>query len=340
MTRVLIVGGGIAGPVAAMALQRAGIQAVVYEAHTPSIDEEVGSYLTVATNGIDALRAIDADTPVLHAGFPTPTNLLYSSRGRRLGAVSNGGVLPDGTAAHTIKRARLYRALHQQATERGVPFEFGKRLAGAEPTPDGGVVARFDDGTTASGHVLIGADGVHSVTRRAIDPDAPAGRYIGPTNFGGYTEGVSVHDEPGEWRVIFGKRAFVGYVVDPSGGIAWFANVPRPPISPDERAATTTQQWTDQLVELFADDHGPAAEIIAAGRLEFAADNTRPAVRAHLARRLDVDHRRRGPRPVTHLRARRVNGHRGRRRAGQVACATSPTPRPRWPPTRGFAGTG
>ena len=151
MTRVLIVGGGIAGPVAAMALQRAGIQAVVYEAHTPSIDEEVGSYLTVATNGIDALRAIDADTPVLHAGFPTPTNLLYSSRGRRLGAVSNGGVLPDGTAAHTIKRARLYQALHEEAAGRGIRIEHGRRLAGAEPAAGGGVAVSFEDGTRAPG---------------------------------------------------------------------------------------------------------------------------------------------------------------------------------------------
>ena len=35
MARVLIIGGGVAGPVTAMALQRAGIQAVVYEAHAP-----------------------------------------------------------------------------------------------------------------------------------------------------------------------------------------------------------------------------------------------------------------------------------------------------------------
>jgi hypothetical protein len=46
MTRVLIIGGGVAGPVTAMALQRAGI---------------------------DALHAISVDTPVLAAGFPTPS---------------------------------------------------------------------------------------------------------------------------------------------------------------------------------------------------------------------------------------------------------------------------
>src|ERR671912_621564 len=86
----------------------------------------------IVGGGIDALRAIDADTPVLHAGFPTPTNLLYSSRGRRLGAVSNGGVLPHGTAAHTIKRARLYRTLYPQAA--GGPAPCG-RVPGGPPRP-------------------------------------------------------------------------------------------------------------------------------------------------------------------------------------------------------------
>jgi FAD-dependent urate hydroxylase len=33
----LVIGGGIAGPVAAMALQRADIQATVYEAHPPAL---------------------------------------------------------------------------------------------------------------------------------------------------------------------------------------------------------------------------------------------------------------------------------------------------------------
>jgi NADPH-dependent 2,4-dienoyl-CoA reductase/sulfur reductase-like enzyme len=42
MTRALIIGGGVAGPVTAMALQRAGIDAVVYEAYPPST-EDVGS---------------------------------------------------------------------------------------------------------------------------------------------------------------------------------------------------------------------------------------------------------------------------------------------------------
>jgi FAD-dependent urate hydroxylase len=271
--KALIIGGGVAGPVTAMALQRAGIEAAVYEAHVPT-DGETGSYLTVATNGLDALAAIGADGPVLAAGFPTPANVLVSTTGRRLGTVSNGGVLPDGTVSHTIKRARLYRGLHDEATARGIRVEHGRRLVGAEPAPGGGVTASFADGTRATGDLLVGADGVHSTTRRLLDPAAPAGRYVGLVNFGGYTPDSAGTAEPGVWHMIFGRRAFFGYVVDPDGGTVWFANVPRPAVTAAERAATGPEQWQRQLVELFAGDHGPAGDLVAAGTLELAGDST------------------------------------------------------------------
>jgi FAD-dependent urate hydroxylase len=270
--KVLIAGGGIAGPVTAMALQKAGIDAEVFEAHRPG-GGDAGSYLTVATNGLDALRAVGADEPVLAAGFPTPTNLLLSGTGRRLGAVSNGGRLADGTVSHTIKRARLYQTLHEEAAARGIGVHYGKRLVGAEPAAGGGVVAAFEDGTRVAGDLLVGADGVHSPTRRLIDPAAPSPRYVGLANFGGYTPGSAI-GEPGVWRMIFGRRAFFGYVPDPAGGTVWFANVPRPAVTPAERAATTAEQWRRQLVELFTGDAGPARDLIADGHLELAGDST------------------------------------------------------------------
>jgi 2-polyprenyl-6-methoxyphenol hydroxylase-like FAD-dependent oxidoreductase len=271
--KALIAGGGIAGPVTAMALQRAGIEAEVFEAHRPG-SGEAGSYLTVASNGLDALRAVGADTPVLAAGFPTPVNVLLSGTGRRLGATSNGGRLADGTVSHTIKRARLYQALHDEAAGRGIRVEHGKRLAGSEPAAGGGVAVTFEDGTGATGDLLIGADGVHSPTRRLIDPAAPGGRYVGLVNFGGYTPASAAAAEPGVWQMIFGRKAFFGHVADPDGGTVWFANVPRPAVSAAERAATTTEQWQRQLVELFSGDAGPASDLIAAGHLELAGDST------------------------------------------------------------------
>jgi 2-polyprenyl-6-methoxyphenol hydroxylase-like FAD-dependent oxidoreductase len=84
MTRALIIGGGIAGPTTAMALQRVGIEAMLYEAH-PRTADEVGSYFTVTPNGLDALRAIGALHTATAIGFPTHKNVLWNDRGRRLG---------------------------------------------------------------------------------------------------------------------------------------------------------------------------------------------------------------------------------------------------------------
>jgi 2-polyprenyl-6-methoxyphenol hydroxylase-like FAD-dependent oxidoreductase len=273
MTRALIVGAGIAGPATAMALQRVGISATVYEAH-PRTGAEVGSYLTVTPNGLAALRAVDAHQAAVAVGFPTRQNVMWSAGGERLGAVPLGRPLPDGTVSQSLKRARLSRALEDEAIRRGVRVEYGKRLAGAETTPDGGVLARFADGSTARGDLLVGADGIHSPTRRIIDPSAPGGRYVGLTNFGGYTPHAGLPAEPEAWHLIFGRRAFFGYSLDPSGGAFWFANVPRPPISPDERAATSAGEWQRRLIDLFAADHGPAADLIRRGALDLVADNT------------------------------------------------------------------
>ena len=173
-----------------------------------------------------------------------------------------------------MKRSRLARVLQDEAIRRGIRIEYGRRLSRAEVAADGRVLATFEDGSTAAGDLLIGADGVHSVVRRAIDPAAPSGRYVGLTNFGGVTRGAANGIEPEAWHLVFGRRAFFGYQATPDGDVVWFANVPRPLITPDERASTTEAAWRRQLADLFAGDAGPAVELIEAGELELAADNT------------------------------------------------------------------
>jgi FAD-dependent urate hydroxylase len=260
--KALIVGGGVAGPVAAMALRQARIDSVVYEAYASGADD-AGAFLTFSSNGLDALRTIHAHRVVLSEGFPTPRMTIQSGTGKHLGDVPNGGTLPDGTVSQTLKRADLYRALRDEAVRRGASVEYNKRLVDAETTLDGVVVARFEDGTEAEGDLLIGADGIHSRTRRIIDPSAPGARYIPVLNIGGYARGVRVPADPGSFRMIFGKRAFFGYAVHPSGEVWWFAN---PPSAEEptraELAAIGTEQWREILIELFAGDASPAVEII------------------------------------------------------------------------------
>jgi FAD-dependent urate hydroxylase len=267
MTRTrnaLVVGGGIAGPVAAMALQHAGIEATVYEAHSGGA-EGIGAFLTLASNGIDALRTIGADRPALAAGFPTPGIRLRSATGKQLGTARAGLPLRDGTTSHTIKRADLYQAIRREAIRRGIAVEHGKRLVGAEPA-GGRERALFDDGSDAVGDVLIGADGIHSTVRRLIDPRAPKPTYAGLVNLGGYARGVEVDAEPGTYTMIFGTRAFFGYALAPDGEVWWFANLPRrPEPTRGEVEAVTAQEWQRRLTEAYAEDAGPAVRLVQAG---------------------------------------------------------------------------
>jgi FAD-dependent urate hydroxylase len=271
--KALIIGGGIAGPVTAMALQRAGIDSVVYEAYGTSAGLDAGAFLTVSVNGLDALRVLGAHEPVLDTGFPTRNIEFFSGTGKRLGEVPIGGTLPDGTVTHTIRRADLYRVLHDEAIRRGIRIEHGKRLVDAGTTPGRGVAARFEDGTRATGDLLIGADGIHSRTRRIIDPAAPEPRYTGLGNIGGSARVSSVKTEPGIYVMVWGKRAFFGYTVSPSGETWWFANPPSTRELTRTELAATTEQWKRRLIGLFADDATPAVEIIQATTGPLTATN-------------------------------------------------------------------
>lgn len=259
----LVIGGGIAGPATAMALHKAGIDAVVYEAH-PTVAQGIGAFLTLASNGVDALRVLGADTPALAAGFPTPWITLRNDAGKRLGGSRTGTSRPDGTTSQTIKRADLYQVLHEEARQRGVRVEYGKRLVGAEETGEG-VRAVFADGSAAVGDVLIGCDGVHSTVRRIIDPAAPAPTYAGLLTSGGYARGVRVDTTPGSYEMIFGKRAFFGYALAPDGEVWWFANVPRrDEAARGELTASSGDDGRCRLLQLYAEDAGPAVPLIQA----------------------------------------------------------------------------
>jgi 2-polyprenyl-6-methoxyphenol hydroxylase-like FAD-dependent oxidoreductase len=252
MTKALIIGGGIAGPVAAMALQRVGIEAVVHEAYDRPADH-TGFFLNTASNGLDALKAIDIDLAARADGHPMPRLVFWSGKGKHLGDVANGIRLADGTVSVCLKRGLLQKVLREEALARGIPIEYGKRLASYDVHP-GGVTAMFTDGTKAGGDLLIGADGIHSATRRLLDPSAPAPSYTGLIGTGGYSRVAGLEPTPDTQHFVFGKRAFFGYLVRESGEIYWFANLAHPDTTSTELAAVPTAEWRRRLLDLFAED--------------------------------------------------------------------------------------
>ncbi|MEG3637429.1 FAD-dependent monooxygenase [Micromonospora palythoicola] len=254
----LVIGGGIAGPVTAMALRRAGIEATVHEAY-PSATEGSGVTLTLAPNGLAALRLVDAERAVERVGLPMRRTVVTDGRGGRIGAFPHVAVEPVTLG---LWRDDLARVLRERAEAQGVRIAYGKRLVDAEQHGDG-VLARFADGSTASADVLVGADGVRSRVRTLIDPQAPGPQVLPLLNLGGAARYAVPDADPEAMYFVFGSRAFFGYWVQPDGRTAWFANVPdRRPTSYAEASRIPRPQWLHRLREVFADDV-PARQVLA-----------------------------------------------------------------------------
>ncbi|TQF68419.1 FAD-dependent monooxygenase [Rhodococcus spelaei] len=260
----LVIGGGIAGPVTATALRRAGIDATVYEAY-PAESNGIGGTLALAPNGLAALSIIGADDAVRAIATPIPSTAM-SVGGRSLGTMPALSGLPP---LQLVDRGDLHRVLHDRAVTAGVRFQYDKRLVGVEDT-DPGITARFADGSSAHADVLIGADGVRSTVRTLIDPNAPAAGYTGMLGFGGVAD-VDLDTRPGAMTFAFGKRAYYLYWPLPGGGVAWGANLPSPQyLTITQARQIPAEDWLRTLRETYAGDEpgGVLAERTTADTLE------------------------------------------------------------------------
>ncbi|QUQ68590.1 FAD-dependent oxidoreductase [Kutzneria sp. CA-103260] len=220
MTHALVIGGGIAGTATALALGKAGVSSTVYEAY-PSGGDDVGAFLMVMHNGMDALRAIDAAGPVIEASFRTRDVEYLDADGNIYASGPMGASHPDPDGPRTMRRADLYLALQGELSRRGGKIEHGKRLVGVETTDR--VVATFADGSTAEGDFLVGADGVWSTTRGLIDPDAPKPQFTGLTLVYGYSRDASIPTVPDTCRLVTGGLV---YVTSPANETYWAVGVP------------------------------------------------------------------------------------------------------------------
>lgn len=167
--RTAIVGGGIGGLTAALAMLRRGLPVVVFE--QAAALGEVGAGLQVSANGTRILHDLGLE-PALRAVATEAEGkeIRLWSDGRRwtlfdLGAQS---VARYGFPYLTLHRADLHAALADAVRAIDpAAIRLGARLEALEADADG-VTLRFADGRTARAATVVGADGVHSRVREAV----------------------------------------------------------------------------------------------------------------------------------------------------------------------------
>jgi 2-polyprenyl-6-methoxyphenol hydroxylase-like FAD-dependent oxidoreductase len=245
----LVIGGGIAGPVAALALHKAGITPTVFEAYDQAASD-VGAMLTVAPNGLAALRIVALEEPVQSAGHPLHEMVMQKGNGKKLMSVPT---LPGLPPSCTILRSELLRVICEGVAKEGIDVQYGKRLVSVDEGADS-VTATFADGTSATGDILIGADGIHSVVRTLVDQAAPGPEYTGLMSFGFgdfSADGTLNDSKPGAidtMHFAFGKKSFYGYWRQPDGTYAFFSNFPQQqPMTLAEARAVPKEEWLAKL---------------------------------------------------------------------------------------------
>ncbi|MFN5244838.1 MAG: FAD-dependent monooxygenase [Novosphingobium sp.] len=169
---VLVIGAGLGGLTAAIALARAGLPVEVHEAASEL--RETGAGLTLGRGAQHVFRDLGIQRAV--AAIACPAGALpflhYQNARLLMGAPDLGDGRADDGASDIVRhcyRADLQTVLIAAAERLGVTIHTGRRLSGMEQDT-GQVIANFADGSSATGSVIVGADGVRSAVRALLFP--------------------------------------------------------------------------------------------------------------------------------------------------------------------------
>jgi 2-polyprenyl-6-methoxyphenol hydroxylase-like FAD-dependent oxidoreductase len=223
MPRAVIVGAGIGGLTAAIALKQTGWDVSVYERAWEL--REVGAGVTLWANAVKVLRKLGVGEAIENIAANIRQSEVRTWRGRLL-LNTNFGPINEKVKAPSIGihradlQAKLADALGREHITLG-------STCVAYTQDEKGATALFAEGGEARGQILIGADGIRSLVRnQLLGNEQP--RYAGYTAW----RGVGLIDHPnvpvGLTFVAMGRGSQVGMLPIGGGRTYWFAtaNVP------------------------------------------------------------------------------------------------------------------
>ncbi len=221
--RVLIIGGGIGGVSAALALRQAGREATVFE-QAPEL-KEVGAGITLWSNAVRAMRLLGLGEPLAAVSTAIDRSQMRSWRGQLLGETSLADVGRKlGAPSVGVHRADLLDLL-VRALPAGVVC-LGARCVGFE-RHDRGATALFADGRREEGDVLVGADGLKSKVREQLLGDGKP-RYAGYAAWRGVARFEHPDYPPGLTSITLGGGGQFGMLPIGKCRTYWFGTVNRP----------------------------------------------------------------------------------------------------------------
>ncbi|MFF7167399.1 FAD-dependent monooxygenase [Streptomyces sp. NPDC008086] len=245
-----IVGGGISGLAAAIALHRRGWRVEVLE-RAPAFTE-IGAGISLWPNALRALETLGLAGTVRALGAVEATGGVRDRQGRWLSRTDNAELTRRfGHPLVVLHRADLLRALTD-----ALPADSLRPDSEVSAIHDeaGGVIVEHRGGESRA-DLVIGADGLRSVVRSALWPTAAGPRYAGYTAWRMVTDPLA--DPPAEGAATWGRGERFGYTALPGGRMYCFATASLPPgaaSAPSEHAELLRRfgSWPDPIPALLA----------------------------------------------------------------------------------------
>lgn len=249
--KAIVVGGGIGGLTAAIALRQAGIGVEVWE-RSPAI-REVGAGVSLWANAVKVLDKLNAGEALRKHGEKQGSGGLRNWRGVKLSHIEMDALEKMcGAITVFIHRAELIELLYQHAGRECV--HLGADLASFDQE-DKEVRVLFADGRETRGDILIGADGLKSRVRQTLFPGS-APRYAGYTCVRGIVH-FPHPDWSDWWGESWGPGVRFGLAPMYNDRICWWAVWNAPPGEIREPA-----QRKAKALELARGWHSPLSEVI------------------------------------------------------------------------------
>lgn len=288
--RVLIIGAGVAGLTAAVALRRAGIEPTVFERSGEL--REIGSGLGVQYGAVKALRRIGLFDDLRAIGQPLERMEMATSGGMRLASIPHDELAKKlGVQTLNVHRGEMLNLLVREVGPERIVV--GANCVSFEED-DQGVTARFADGREERGSVLVAADGNRSTLAKFILADGD------PRDSGIIVWRAMPHFEHpdlplGVLRQLFGRAKFFSMVPGTQARVFFFAGGivsefgTEPATDPKQEVLGAFGEWEDAVagvVQACQDGEvvrtrvfdRPPAERWSTRRVTLAGDAAHPMV--------------------------------------------------------------
>lgn len=221
----VIIGAGIGGLSAAIALQQLGGRVRIFE-RAPVL-KEMGAGIVLAANAMKALEKLGVAEQVRQASAPVKKAEIRTWDGRLIMEMPvHKQAEKYGTYSYLIFRPELQRILFGKLAPGTVLLD--KKFSHFQQT-DSNINIVFEDGFSVEAEFLIGADGVHSQVRKSMNVETPL-RYSGFTAIRGISQFVDPRFpvELGGGFEAWGRGKRFGFSHLGKGKIFWFAAINTP----------------------------------------------------------------------------------------------------------------